>query len=110
MVIPKSVRMDGDRTCVQTADDAWLWCSSRQWQVWRAMLDDVDGDGLAELVTLAQHDEEYGPAQGAMVQVWEWRDGRIRLFWHSLHGDYRALWAADIDGDGTRDIGVDEGT
>ena len=104
------VQLAADGACVLSADEQPLWCTSRQWQVWRAVLDDFDGDGLAELVTLAQHNEERGPAWGGMVQVWEWQDGRFELLWRSVVGDYRELWVADMDGDATRDIGVDEGS
>lgn len=103
---PESIAFREYGLCVRSlrADDDW--CTSPQWQVGSAWLEDVDGDGLAELVTRAQQNEETAPAWGEFVQVWEWRGGGFGLDWRSIPGDYRAIWTADVDGDGIRDIGV----
>ena len=107
--VAERVQLSSGGLCVLSADGAARWCAPPQWQPWEAALDDVDDDGLAELVVLAQQNEEWGPAWGTFVQVWEWRDGRFSLLWRSPADDYRRVWLADADGDGTRDIGVDEG-
>lgn len=106
----EALALSDHRVCVLTVEGATLWCTPPQWQIWAGALDDVDGDGLAELITVGQQNEEVAPAVGGLVQVWEWLDGEFRLLWRSLPGDYRRLWLADMDGDGGRDIGVNEGS
>ena len=101
---PDRVVIGTGRACVQIAEDQPAWCVPPQWQVQSAALDDVDGDGRAELVTLAQQNEEAAPAAGNHVRVWKWDAGRFVSVWRSLPGTYRALWLAEADGSGPHAI------
>lgn len=71
----------------------------------RALAADLDGDGADELLLLrgeAEAAPETRPGLGARVEVWQARDGALRLLWQGLE-KYRPwqLAAGDIDGDGT---------
>ena len=65
---------------------------------------DLDGDGLAEVVTVRSHRE-----LGAQLAVYGWRDGALELIAEGHHIGQARRWlaiaaVADLDGDGAVEI------
>ncbi len=61
-------------------------------------LDDVDGDGRAELIVLEGDYFDWPSCRGRRIAVWEWNGWGFSNEWRSEAGEYHGLWLERIGG------------